>query len=82
MNAIDVLWQRAMTALEAAERVPCNDDDKGMHDAPADDLFDWADDLEARVGLNVTEFRSALTDFVLVRDAQPGADEVLKRVGL
>lgn len=45
-----------------------NADDEGMATAEAGDLLAWADDLEARVGLDVDGFRAALYDYIDERD--------------
>lgn len=54
-----------------------SDDDRGMLEGDdttedgttAEDLRGWADDLEARVGMNVDAFRAALETFIHVRAA-------------
>lgn len=56
-------------ALEAAgiSSLTICSDDYAMAESSDDDLMLWADDLEARIGLNVDAFRSALLDYIAGR---------------
>lgn len=78
MNAINVLWanvERAGRAmLTASGRYAWGADDDAMRDAPADDLFSWADDCADRLGADEGGFRAALLAFVAYRDDGAGLD--------
>lgn len=68
MTAVtDLLRDLALAALVAAQRWAHDDDDVGMFEASDEDLLGWADDLEARVGLDVSIFRSAIEAYVAAR---------------
>lgn len=66
----------ALARLAESQRCAPSEDDRGMDTAAADDLLGWADDLESRVGLHVTEFRAALLDFIIARDGGDDPDMV------
>lgn len=63
------LYAEAMAALFDIQGGELCEDDLGMETAEDDDLLGWADDLEARIGLDVTEFRAALEAFIAARSA-------------
>ena len=67
------LKAQALAALDAAQRMPADDDDRAMFDGSADDLLAWADDLEARLGFDVADFRAHLIDYCLLRNGDPEA---------
>lgn len=67
-------FARALVALATAQGAAPSEDDRGMLTAAADDLLGWADDLEARVGLTVTEFRACLLDYIIARDGGDDPD--------
>lgn len=63
------LYAKAMSALFDIQGGELCEDDLGMETAEDEDLLGWADDLEARIGLDVTEFRAALEEFIKARSA-------------
>lgn len=60
-------YAKAMSALFDIQDGELTEDDLGMETADDADLLGWADDLEARIGLDVTEFRTALEAFIKAR---------------
>ncbi len=66
----DKTKSRVLAALAAAQGSEPDEDDIGMLDNYLidDDLLDWVDDLEARVGLDVTDLRAAMLDFIEARN--------------
>lgn len=84
MNATEKAWQTVMDALSdlyayqtqinmqhhCGDELEISSDDEGMRNTSDDDLCMWADDLEARVGWDVTDFRAAIIDFCEVRAQQ------------
>ena len=61
-------WALAIGALaKAAAEVSV--DDVGMNAAGDDDLRQWVSDLEDRIGLDVSEFRPAVEQFIDARAA-------------
>lgn len=89
-STIDRLAEVAIDAFHAAElahwqgqpaatRGPApevNEDDCAMLVGSADDLFAWVDDLEYRVGLDVTDMRAAVLDYVAARDGSGGCPDL------
>lgn len=64
-----VLWGTAMGELHRMQGNVAVDD-AGMFPMPAADLITWVGDLEARVGLDVDDFRAAIFDYVDERDTR------------
>lgn len=62
------LWLAVLAALEQATGEEPDCDDEGMNEADAQQLAGWADDLEARCGVDVDEFRPALARYVRRRN--------------
>ena len=81
MNAAyRALWAYVEATARAMHTNHCGpyawgEDDAGMIDAAADDLIEWADDCEARLGCNVGSFRAALLAFMAYRDNGAGLSE-------
>lgn len=68
--ACDLIQRSAWGAVEKAyprDGGAWNDDDDGMRDAEDGQLVDWCADLEARVGLDVGDFRAALHGYMEAR---------------
>lgn len=62
-------WAQQAEALRGPEP-EVNEDDAAMLGTSSDDILAWIDDLEHRVGLDVTEFRAAALDYIIVRDGE------------
>lgn len=62
-------YDEAMSALFDIQDGELSEDDLGMETAADDDLRGWVDDLESRIGLDVTEFRAAIEAFIEARSA-------------
>lgn len=70
MNAANVIfWNAAMCAFNAAADSECweGSDEYAMCETTDAQLLDWADDMEARVGLYVSEWRAALAAYMVER---------------
>lgn len=63
------LYAKTMFELSKIQNGEVCEDDLGMETADDDDLRGWADDLEARIGLDVAEFRASIEAFIAARSA-------------
>jgi hypothetical protein len=61
--AMSTHWQTFLEELWTAQG-SLSADDLGMEAASEDDLRDWVDDLEARIGINVASLRDALETYL------------------
>lgn len=78
----ELLTFEAWEAVEIAAKAMSTDtgpyawgeDDAGMADAESNDLLGWADDCEARLGADASNFRSAVLDYIAIRCGGDGID--------
>lgn len=83
-EVLDLLWDKvrqegSMVSLDAhttaRHTYGWDDDDEAMRDAPSDDLGRWVDDVEARLGGMVADWRAAVIDYCCIRDGEDAGFE-------
>jgi len=76
------LWERVLLGLESATNAERNEDDKGMATADNESLVAWCEDLEARVGVDVTYMRAAMDAYIAARRDPSTTIKPVKPVGI
>lgn len=82
-DTLKMIWAAVMVAYNAASA--CNNpewrdrdessDEYAMHSASDADLIEWVDDLEDRVGLDVSEMRAAVATYCTERAGEWDRDD-------
>lgn len=67
---LDSLWNDVISRLVAATGTAADSDDEGMRTADSADLLRWCDDLQDRVGVDVSALVPAMLAYIRARDAR------------
>lgn len=77
-EALDLLWDEAMSALEAILCQPAEDADRAKRSLSSDKLGEWVDELEERLDVDAGDLRALVLDFRIVRDGPGNCPDLAK----